>query len=262
MWAKPYNGVGAAGKRVLESSPMHVDVLAFGPHPDDVELTMGGTLLKLAALGYKTGIVDLTSGEMGTRGTPEERALESKQAAEILSVSVRRSLDLGDGRLAVNAETKRAVAEAIRKHRPTLVFTNYPENNHPDHTASGPLVAEAAYLAGLKKLEAEGEAHRPNCVLYYLVPHKVAPSFIVDISPYHEEKMRAVRAYASQLHSEERAGPKTYISQPGFLDRIEALDRYHGALIDADFGEAFYVREAMKVQDPVAFFDRSFTRIT
>lgn len=223
---------------------------------------MGGTLLKLHSLGYRTGIVDLTAGEMGTRGTREDRAREAAAAGRLLNASVRENLDLGDGGLVVSAETKRAVVEVIREHEPKLVFTNYPENNHPDHTASGTLVAEAAYLAGLGKYVAGGEPHRPNCVLYYLVPHKIAPSFVIDITPFHDAKMRAVRAYASQLHSEEQAGPETYISQPGFLDRMEAIDRYHGALIDTDFGEAFYVREAMKVDDPIQFFDRSFTRIT
>lgn len=223
---------------------------------------MGGTLLKLHSLGYRTGIVDLTAGEMGTRGTREDRAREAAAAGRLLNASVRENLDLGDGGLVVSAETKRAVVEVIREHEPKLVFTNYPENNHPDHTASGTLVAEAAYLAGLGKYVAGGEPHRPNCVLYYLVPHKIAPSFVIDITPFHDAKMRAVRAYASQLHSEEQAGPETYISQPGFLDRMEAIDRYHGALIDTDFGEGFYVREAMKVDDPIQFFDRSFTRIT
>ncbi|GMR24417.1 MAG: bacillithiol biosynthesis deacetylase BshB1 [Acidobacteriota bacterium] len=241
---------------------MPVDILAFGPHPDDVELTMGGTLLKLHSLGYRTGIVDLTAGEMGTRGTREDRAREAAAAGELLKASVRKNLDLGDGGLVVSAEAKRAVVEAIREHKPKLVFTNYPENNHPDHTASGSLVAEAAYLAGLGKYVAGGEPHRPNCVLYYLVPHKIAPSFVIDITPFYDGKMRAVRAYASQLHSEEQAGPQTFISQPGFLNRMEAIDRYHGALIDTDFGEAFYLREAMKVDDPIQFFDRSFTRIT
>ena len=241
---------------------MPIDILAFGPHPDDVELTMGGTLLKLHSLGYSTGIVDLTAGEMGTRGTREDRAREAAAAGKLLNASVRQNLDLGDGGLVVSAETKRAVVEVIREHKPKLVFTNYPENNHPDHTASGTLVAEAAYLAGLGKYVAGGEPHRPNCVLYYLVPHKIAPSFVIDITPFHDAKMRAVRAYASQLHSDEQAGPKTYISQPGFLERMEAIDRYHGALIDTDFGEAFYLREAMKVDDPIQFFDRSFTRIT
>ena len=241
---------------------MRVDVLAFGPHPDDVELTMGGTLLKLADLGYRTGVIDLTSGEMGTRGSVSQRRSEAERAAEILGVSVRRSLDLGDGRLAVNGETKRAVVEAIREHQPRLVFTNYPENNHPDHTVSGTLVAEAAYLAGLRKYDARGEPHRPNRVLYYLVPRKLVPSFVVDVTPHHDKKMEAVRAYASQLHRDDESGPATYISQPEFLGRIEAIDRYHGALIDADFGEAFFVRETMHVPDPLAFFDRPFTRIT
>ena len=241
---------------------MRLDVLAFGPHPDDVELTMGGTLLRLHSLGYRTGIIDLTAGEMGTRGTREDRAREAAEAAELLKASVRRSLDLGDGRLGASSETKRAVVEAIREYKPTLVFTNYPENNHPDHTVSGPLVAEAAYLAGLKNYEADGEPHRPNRVLYYLVPHKIAPSFIIDVTAFHEGKMRAVRAYVSQLHSDDESAPATYISQPGFLARVEALDRYHGALIDTDFGEAFYLREAMKVDDPIQFFDRPFTRLT
>jgi bacillithiol biosynthesis deacetylase BshB1 len=241
---------------------MPVDVLAFGPHPDDVELAMGGTLLKLQAAGYRTGIVDLTSGEMGTRGTPELRAREAEEAARLLRVSVRRNLDLGDGRLEPSAAAKTKVAEVIRELKPRIVFTNYPENNHPDHTAAGPLVAEATYLAGLSKLEASGEPHRPNRVLYYLVPHKVAPSFIVDVSSFHERKMTAVRAYASQLFAPGSADPQTFVSQPGFLSRVEALDRYYGALIDADFGEAFYLREAMRVDDPVKFFDSPFTRIT
>jgi bacillithiol biosynthesis deacetylase BshB1 len=239
-----------------------VDVLAFGPHPDDVELAMGGTLLKLQAAGYRTGIVDLTSGEMGTRGTVELRAREAEEAAKLLGVAVRRNLGLGDGRLEPSASAKKRVAEVIRELKPRLVFTNYPENNHPDHTASGPLVAEAAYLAGLGKLEASGEPHRPNRVLYYLVPHKVTPSFIVDVSPFHERKMTAVRAYASQLFSRESGEPETFVSQPGFLSRVEAMDRYYGALIDADFGEAFYLREAIRVDDPVSFFSAPFTRIT
>jgi bacillithiol biosynthesis deacetylase BshB1 len=239
-----------------------VDALAFGPHPDDVEIAMGGTLLKLASLGYRTGVIDLTSGEMGTRGTAAERRREAEEAAHILGLTVRRCLDLGDGRLQASFEAKRAVAAILRELRPRLVFTNYPENNHPDHSAAGPLVAEAAYLSGLTKLESEGEPHRPNRVLYYLVPHKIAPSFIVDVTRFHAEKMRAVRAHGSQLHSTTRSDPETYISQPGFLSRVEAIDRYHGALVDADFGEAFYLREAIRVDDPVSFFDSPFTRIT
>ncbi len=241
---------------------MPVDVVAFGPHPDDVELAMGGTLLKLHAAGYRTGIVDLTAGEKGTRGTPEQRAREAEEAAKILGASVRFNLDLGDGRLESSPVAKRKVAEAIRELKPRLVFTNYPEHNHPDHEAAGRLVADAAYLAGLSKLEASGEPHRPNRVLYYLVPHKVAPSFIVDVTAFHERKMAAVRAHASQLFAPGSSDPATSISQPGFLSRVEAIERYYGALIDADFGEAFYLREAMRVDDPVKFFDSAFTRFT
>lgn len=241
---------------------MSVDVVAFGPHPDDVELTMGGTLLKLHSQGYRTAIVDLTAGEMGTRGTPETRAREAREAASILGVAERRCLDLGDGKLAPSLEGKYAVASVLRELRPRLVFTNFPENNHPDHTASGTLVAEAAYLAGLAKLAIEGTPHRPNRVLYYLVPHKIAPSFIVDVTEFHERKMKAVRAYRSQLFDEGKDEPETYISHPGFLGRVEAIDRYHGALVDADFGEAFYLREAIRVEDPVSLFDSPFTRIT
>ncbi|MGH9324284.1 MAG: bacillithiol biosynthesis deacetylase BshB1 [Vicinamibacteria bacterium] len=241
---------------------MEVDALAFGPHPDDVELTMGGTLLKLAAAGYRTGIVDLTAGETGTRGSRELRRQEAEEAAKLLGVSVRRNLNLGDGKLEPSFAAKLKVVEVLRELKPKIVFTNYPENNHPDHTAAGPLVAEAAYLAGLLKLEAEGEPHRPHRVLYYLVPHKTTPSFIVDVTPFHEKKLIAVRAYASQLFDPKSDEPHTYISQKGFLSRVEALDRYYGALIDADFGEAFFVREALRVEDPVEFFDSPFTRIT
>jgi bacillithiol biosynthesis deacetylase BshB1 len=199
---------------------------------------------------------------MGTRGSREQRAEEAAAAAKILKASVRRNLDLGDGKLGVDWDAKLAVVRVLRELRPRVVFTNYPENNHPDHTASGPLVAEASYLAGLARLDAEGEPHRPNRVVYYLVPHKVTPSFVVDVSEFHGEKMRAVQCYGSQLHREDASGPATFISQPGFLSRIEGIDRYHGALVDADFGEAFYLREAIKVADPVALFDTPFTRIT
>ena len=155
-----------------------------------------------------------------------------------------------------------AVAAAIRRHRPSLVFTNFPENNHPDHTAAGPLVAEAAYLAGLGKLDLDGDPHRPNRVLYYFVPHKTPPSFIVDVTDFYEEKMRAIRAHRTQMFDPESSEPSTTVSAPEFLSRIEGIDRYYGALIDADVGEAFYVREAMKVDDPLQFFDKPFTRIT
>ena len=247
---------------MLELLVMQVDVLAFGPHPDDVEMAMGGSLLRLQSLGYSVGVIDLTSGEMATRGTPEERASEASKAADILGIALRRSLNLGDSRLKVTDETKLSVIEVIREYRPKLVFTNYPENNHPDHSASGVLVSEAAYLSGLLKIETSFEPHRPNCTVYYFVPRKVVPSFVIDITPFHTDKMRAVQAHQSQLYNGVSTDNKTYVSEPDFLSRIEALDRYHGALIDTNFGEAFFIKEAIKVDDPVLQFNRPFTRIT
>lgn len=239
---------------------MEIDVLAFGPHPDDVELLMGGTLLKLAAQGYRTAIVDLTAGEMGTRGSRDERAKEADEAARILKVSARRNLDLGDGRLSLDGRSKQAVVEVIREFRPRLVFTCHWENHHPDHVSAGQLVGEAAYLAGLARLPAAGEPHRPNRAIYYAPPHRVVPSFIVDVSEYYPEKICAVRAYRSQLYDKDSQEPETTISRPDFLVRIESTHRYYGSLIDAAYGEPFYVREALKIEDPLAIFDRPFTR--
>jgi len=239
---------------------MTVDVVAFAPHPDDIELLVGGTLLRLAALGYRTAIVDLTAGEMGTRGTRETRKAEAEEAAKHLGVATRRCLDLGDGRVTPDWPSKMKVVEAIRELRPRLVFTNYWESNHPDHANIGPLVEQATYLAGLARLDAPGEPHRPHRVLYYFVPHYVRPSFIVDISDYYEKKLEAIHSYRSQFHNPSSTEPETTISHPDFLARIEGIHRYYGALIDAKFGEAFYVREALRVDDLLAFFDKPYTR--
>lgn len=239
-----------------------LDALAFGPHPDDVEIVMGGTLLKLASQGYRCGICDLTAGEMGTRGDRETRAEEALEAAKRLEVVVRRCLDLGDSRLEPNRENKLAVARVIRELRPKIVFTNYWEASHPDHAHSAELVREGAYLAGLKRLDMEGAPHRPSRILYYMLPHRVAPSFIVDVTKEYEGKLQAMQAYRSQFYDAASTEPETPLSQPRFMWRVESAHRYYGSLIDADYGEAFLVREAMRVDDLVGFFDQSFTRIT
>jgi len=241
---------------------VQVDALAFGPHPDDVELGMGGTLLKLAAHGHRAAIVDLTAGEMGTRGERPERALEAEEAARILKAQTRRTLDLGDGRLAADFPSKVAVVEVIRELRPRLVFTCHWDNVHPDHAAAGTLVAEAAYLAGLGRFEAKGEPHRPNRVLFYMPPHRAPPSFIVDVTDFYQEKLRAIRAYRSQLFDARSTAPATFISRPEFLDEIEGAHRYYGSLIGAGRGEPFYLREALSIDDPLSFFTQPFTRFT
>ena len=162
--------------------------------------------------------------------------------------------------MAADWSSKIAVAAAIRELKPRLVITNYWESSHPDHAVSGRLVAEAAYLAGLNKLEADGDPHRPNRVLYYFLPYRVAPSFVVDVSGYYEKKLSAIEAYRSQFHDASSREPKTFISHPDFLARMEGIHRYVGSLIDVRLGEAFYVREAMKIDDLVTFFEQPPTR--
>lgn len=235
-----------------------VDVLAIGAHPDDVELAMGGTLLKLAALGYRTGILDMTRGEAGTRGTPELRAQEAAQAARLLRVAVRETLGLPDSRVLATEEARRACVRLLRRLRPKVVFTHYWEDPHPDHAHTSRIVREAAFLVGLAKYDPEGaEArYRPCALAYFLFPRTIPPSFIVDITEFAEQKRQAICAHRSQLYDPSRPEPETRISSEGFLRRVEARQRYYGALIDAEHGEAFLVREALNVEDPVALLTR------
>lgn len=238
---------------------MTLDVLAFGAHADDVELSCGGTLVKLAGMGYKTGAVALTRGETGTRGSAEIRAREFAKAAEVMGLTVHKMLDIPDGRVEVTWENKLKIIAEIRAHRPRLVFAPYGTDRHPDHESASHLVRAAAYLAGLKKIETGQEAFRAVRVLFCQGRYEFAPSFVVDISDAQDKKMAAIRAYASQFHipGQADAGPgpgETLIGRPGFLELIEARDRRFGAQIGVKYGEPFLVREALKVDDPVAFF--------
>jgi bacillithiol biosynthesis deacetylase BshB1 len=231
-----------------------LDVLAIAAHPDDVELSAGGTLVKLAAMGYRTGILDLTRGEAGTRGTPELRAEEARRAAEILGCALRETLDLGDSRIWNDESSRVAVVRALRTYRPRIVLTQHWDDPHPDHAHTSQLVREAAHIAGLAKYDMDAglERHRPNCVAYFLFPRNLAPTFIVDISAHSARKWEAIGAHASQFHNPQSREPESRVSTPQFLREIEARDRYFGALIGVETGEAFYVREALNVNDPVA----------
>src|SRR5262245_53337003 len=207
-----------------------LDVLAIGAHPDDVELCVGGTLDKLGTIGYKTGILDLTRGEAGTRGTPEMRVIESTRAALILGLSVRENLDLGDAHIWVNEESRVKLVRAIRRLRPRVVATHFWEDPHPDHAHAAQLVRESAHLAGLVKYDAEAgmERWRPSCVIHFLFPRTIPPSFIVDISEDFERKWEAIRAHASQFFNQNSKELETRISTEAFLREIEARDRYFG----------------------------------
>ncbi|HEU0175304.1 MAG TPA: bacillithiol biosynthesis deacetylase BshB1 [Blastocatellia bacterium] len=235
-----------------------LDVLAIAAHPDDIELCVGGALIKLARMGYKTGAIDMTRGESGTRGTPEIRAAEAGRAAQLLGLSVRENLDLGDARVWANEESRIKLVRALRRLRPRVVFTQFCEDPHPDHAHTSQLVREACHVSGLVKYDRESgqERWRPSCVAYFLFPRAVTPSFIVDISETSERKWEAIRAHASQFFNPQATEPQSRVSAQAFLSEIEARDRYFGALIGVERGEAFFVREALNVGDPVALLTR------
>jgi len=236
---------------------MQLDALAFGAHPDDVELTCAGTLIKLANRGYRTGVCALTQGEMGTRGNAETRRQEFEAAAKIMGLATHRLLDLPDGNVQVTWENKLKVIRVLRELKPTIVFLPYWFDRHPDHGHASELVQEAAFVAGLKRIETGQEPHRPRRLLYYPCRYEFIPSFIVDISDTHERKMEAIRAYQSQFYNPEldEAGlEQTFISTPEFLEFIITRAKQYGSYIGAKYAEPFLVREPIRIDDPVALF--------
>jgi N-acetylglucosamine malate deacetylase 1 len=239
-------------------SAEQLDVLAIFSHPDDAELTMAGTLIKLKALGHRTGVLDMSRGEMGTRGTPEIRAKESLDAARVMGLDVRVNLGQPDGHIAVNDAAREALVRALRQHQPRVLFTSHWDDSHPDHAATARLVREAARLATIRRYdEAAGlNAIKMPAIAHAVYSRLVIPSFIVDVSEFAEKKMEAIRAHASQFYSAESKEPATRISERGFLREIEDRMRYYGSLISVDAGEPFYVREALNVDDPVGLLTR------
>ena len=244
---------------------MKLDLLAIAAHPDDVELTCGGTLLKAAEQGYKTGILDLTAGEMGTRGTPEMRLKEATTAARILRVAHRENLRLPDAHLEVTKETKLALAARIRALKPHAVILPYWEGRHPDHYAAARLGYESCFLAGLKQLPIEGDAFRPFKILYSTVYFReVRPTFVVDISRHYKRRYQAILAYHSQFSPKAPSAPtkkdkKSKVDIP--LDRlhheVNLIARYYGQMVGVEYAEPFLVKEVMQVDDVVKLPVRS-----
>lgn len=231
-----------------------VDVLAIGAHPDDVDMTCGGTLAKMSARGRSVAIVDLTRGEMGTRGSPEIRAQEAQAASKILGARERIALDLGDGVLENDAESRRQVIELIRRLRPIIILTHHWEDLHPDHAAVGQILRSVMYPAGFANFPARGEPYRPNEVLFFMAHIPFEPSFIIDIDGYHDTKIKAVRCFSTQLGLTKNEDLPTRISQPGFLQQLDARARYFGALIGRTFGEPFLVTRPVPMEDPVGHY--------
>lgn len=224
---------------------MKLDVLAFGVHPDDVELSCSGVLLIEKNNGRKTGIIDLTEGELGTRGSSETRYIEAADAARILKVDVRENLQLADGFFKNDEEHQRKVIRVIRKYRPEVIICNAPEDRHPDHGRSAKLLSDAAFLSGLSKIETMDndqlqEAWRPKYVLHYIQDRYLKPNFVVDISAVFETKLESIKAYKTQFHnSEENDGPETYISTPDFLDSVIYRSKMFGKMIGVKYAEGF-----------------------
>jgi N-acetylglucosamine malate deacetylase 1 len=236
-----------------------VDILAVFAHPDDLELSAGGTMLKLKSLGYRTGAVDVTRGEMGTRGTVDGRALEADAAAEILKLDVRHNLGLPDGGVFLCDEHRVTIVRAFRKFKPRVVLTHQLGDTHPDHDHIAGLVRECSRLAAMKNydLETSNDKIPPPVVAHYIFSRRISPSFIVDISDHLDEKMSAIRAHASQFYLPGSDEPETMLTSKTFLDEIENRSRYYGSLIGTAAGEPFFVREMLNVEDPFALLTRS-----
>lgn len=237
---------------------MKLDLLAIAPHPDDVELTCGGTLLKTADAGYRTGILDLTQGETGTRGTPEIRAREAARAAKILGVQTRRNAGLPDAQLRVCDEYKAVIAETIRELQPHTVILPYWEGRHPDHYTAAKLGYEACFLAGLKNYHVVGEPFRPFKVLYAAAYANVTPTFAVDITKQYERRRRAILAYLSQFNPPKRgARSKVFLPLDELEERMNFVARHYGRMIGVKYAEGFVIKEIVQVDDVVKMPVRS-----
>jgi len=226
------------------------DVLAIGAHPDDVELGCAGLLLGLKARGYRFAILDLTAGEMGSRGSREERAAEAKAAAELLGAGGRECLGLPDTKVADSDGAVRLVVQAIRKWRPRLVVAQDEHDEHPDHAAGARIVKKACFLAALARFEAEGAPHRVGRLIRYSRHSWFEPSFVVDISDQVEQKLAAIRCYGSQFTRIE-AGVKTPISAPDYEDDLRAFWRFFGTSVGALYAEPFAMDGAPQLSDPI-----------
>jgi len=238
---------------------MKLDLLAMAAHPDDVELTCGGTLIKMARRGYTVGILDLTAGEMGTRGSIEIRRKEAAAAARLLGVAHRENLGLPDAHLEMRMEYKLAVAGRIRALRPHTVILPYWEGRHPDHYNAARLGYEGCFLAGLKRLDLQGEAYRPFKILYSTTyDRSVRPSFVVDISREFARRSRAILAYRSQFQpvGRERKS-KVYLPLDRLVQEVHLVARFYGDMVGVEYAEPFLAKEVMQVEDVVQLPVRS-----
>ena len=226
-----------------------LDILALAAHRDDVEQTCGGTLLKMAQRGHRTGILDLTQGEMGTRGSAEDRAREAAEAAKILCTSWRQGLDIPDGRVENTWENRLKVARVLREQRPRVVILPYWKGRHPDHYTASVLGYEACFLAGLAKLDVDAtKPHRPFKIIYATLYYDVRPTFVVDITEQFEARLESLMAYKTQF-SDQEAGRGIFPARDEIRSRIEAMARFYGMLGGVTYAEPFIQKEVGLVED-------------
>ncbi|GMV78476.1 MAG: bacillithiol biosynthesis deacetylase BshB1 [Chitinophagaceae bacterium] len=242
---------------------MKLDILAFGVHPDDVELSCAGTLLAAANEGKATGIVDLTQGELGTRGTAETRKIEAENAAKVLKIKVRENLEMADGFFQNDEAHQRKIIEVIRKYQPEIILCNAVHDRHPDHGRSAKLVSDAAFLSGLRKIVTNHdgklqEAWRPKYVFHYIQDRYIQPNFLVDISTVYDAKMEAIQCYTTQFFNPDLQEPQTYISNPMFLDTVKAKDMMLGKIIGVNYAEGFITEKIIGIQS----FDALIQNVT
>lgn len=233
---------------------MKLDILAFGAHPDDVEISCAGTILKHIDMGYKVGIIDLTGGELGTRGSKEIRLREADQAAKMLGVTVREQLNMRDGFFKNDEEHQLAIIQKIRQYQPRIILANAPRDRHNDHGRSSQLVKEAAFLSGLMKIETtfNGQtqpAWRPKALYYYIQDYFLEPTFVIDISDYFPKKLEVLKCYASQFYNPNSKEPETPISGKDFFDVLESKARMFGRYIFTEFAEGFIADRSMGIND-------------
>jgi len=226
---------------------MKLDILVFGAHPDDVELGCGGTVIKEVKAGKKVGIIDLTRGELGTRGTAETRTSETKLATEIMGVAVRENMDFKDGFFKDDEEHKLALIEKIRKYQPEIVITNAVSDRHPDHGRGSQITVDACFLAGLEKIETGQKVWRPKAIYHYIQFNDLTPDIVVDISVEMGDKLQAVKAYSTQFFNPESEESETIISSQGFLDSITYRAQDLGRQANCEYAEGFLAHQIPKV---------------
>ena len=233
---------------------MKLDLLVFAVHPDDAELSCGGILLSEKLNGKRTGVIDLTQGELGTRGSAEIRKLEAAAAAQILQLDIRENLCLADGFFKNDEEHQRKVIAAIRKYQPEIIFCNAPDDRHPDHGRSAKLVEDAAFLSGLRRIETQFEGlpqerWRPKYVFNFIQDKYLQPSFVIDTSHVMDQKIEAIKAYGTQFHNPDLDEPQTYISSPDFLDSVIYRSKMFGKMIGVQHAEGFISKKMIGFSD-------------